>query len=68
MLSEFNEGRSKSYYCIVATVFDVDELKQLLNTAVEQSKGLALKEKAKLLHQLLDTAAEKKDYLLKLRK
>ena len=25
MLAEFNEGRSKSYYCIAATVLEIDE-------------------------------------------
>ena len=68
MLQFFNEGRSKSYYCIAATVFEIDELQKLVNQATEQSKGLALKEKSKLLHSLLDSAAQKKGYLLKLRK
>jgi hypothetical protein len=68
MLQNFNEGRSKSYYCIVATVFEIDELQKLLNKGTELSQGLPLKEKSKLLHMLLDSAAEKNGYLLKLRK
>ena len=68
MLREFNEGRSKSYYCIAATVFEVDELQKILNEALEQAKGLELKQKSKVLHALLDSAAQKKGYLLKLRK
>jgi hypothetical protein len=68
MLQNFNEGRSKRYYCIAATVFEVEELQKLLDTAVEQSKGLELKGKSKLLHKMLDGVAEKKGYLLKLRK
>lgn len=68
MLREFNEGRSKSYYCIVATVFEVDELQKILNEALDQSKGLELKKKSKVLHALLDSAAQEKGYLLKLRK
>ena len=68
MLQEFNEGRSKSYFCIAATVFEVDELNKLVNEALELSKGLELKEKSKLLHALLDSVAQEKGYLLKLRK
>ena len=68
MLSGFNEGRSKRYYCMAATAFDVVELKQLLTKATENAKGLELKEKSKVLHSLLDSAAQKRNYLLKLRK
>ena len=68
MLSGFNEGRSKRYYCIAATVFEVDELQKLLNEATEKSKSLDIKEKSKVLHSLLDFVAEKKSYVLKLRK
>jgi hypothetical protein len=68
MLQFFNEGRSKRYYCIAATVFEIEELQQLLNQAKEKSVGLDLKEKSKLFHSLLDSVAQKKGYLLKLRK
>ncbi len=30
MLQEFNEGRSKSYYCIAATVMEIGELEEAL--------------------------------------
>lgn len=68
MLSEFNEGRSKRYCCIASTVFAIEELQQLLTEAKKQSQGLTLKEKSKVLHSLLDSAASKKNYVLKLRK
>lgn len=68
MLQNFNEGRSKSYYCIVATVFEIDELQKLLDEGTKLSKGLEVKEKSKVLHALLDSVAEKKGYKLKLRK
>jgi len=68
MLQGFNEGRSKRYYCIAATVFEIDELQKLLKEGIERSKGLGMKGKSKLLHSLLDSAAEKKGYILKLRK
>jgi len=68
MLRNFNEGRSKRYYCLAATVFEVAELQKLLNEGTERSKGLDVKEKSNVLHSLFDSAAEKKSYHLKLRK
>jgi acyl-CoA reductase-like NAD-dependent aldehyde dehydrogenase len=68
MLAEFNDGRSKSYYCIAATVLEINELHQALRAAKERTKDVALKEKAKTLHSILDQIAKEKGYLLKLRK
>jgi hypothetical protein len=68
MLTDFNEGRSKSYFCITSTIFDVDELKEIINQAEIKSKGLDIKSKSKILHSLLDQTAQKKKYNLKLRK
>lgn len=68
MLQEFNEGRSKSYYCIVSTVLEIKELKEALVKAKKNSKGLEIKEKSKSLHSILDEIAMHKKYCLKLRK
>lgn len=68
ILQEFNEGRSKSYYCIAATVLEIEELKEALAKAKKNSKGLEIKKKSKLLHSILDEIAIKKNYCLKLRK
>jgi hypothetical protein len=68
MLREFNEGRSKSYYCIAATVLHIDELADALTRAKKESKGFAIKDKSKVLHSILDDIAQKKGYHLKLRK
>jgi hypothetical protein len=71
MLQDFDEGRSKSYYCIVATVFMPYEIRDALEKAwevIEASTTLAIKEKAKLLHSILDEKAKEKGYNLKLRK
>ena len=68
MLEGFNEGRSKTYYSIAATVMEIDELKTVLSRAARDAEGLAIKEKAKVLHALLDKIAAKKHYVLKLRK
>ncbi len=68
MLTEFNEGRSKSYYCIAATVLEIEELKEVLIKAQDAAKGLEIKEKSKILHSMLDELALQKNYILKLRK
>jgi hypothetical protein len=68
MLQEFNEGRSKSCYCIAATVLEIDELQETLNKARNASTGLVIKAKSKLLHSILDEIAMQKQYCLKLRK
>jgi len=68
MLKDFNEGRSKSYYCIAVTVFNIEELKDILVQAKKESNGLDVKGKSKVLHSILDDLAVKKGYYLKLRK
>ena len=68
MLREFNDGRSKSYYCIAATVLKIDELQDILNKARQQSKGMTPKEKAKVMHSMLELISNDRGYLLKLRK
>lgn len=68
MLREFNEGRSKSYYCIAATVMEIAELEDALSDAGKKSGGLGIKEKSLVLHAILDEIARQRDYHLKLRK
>ena len=68
MLREFNEGRSKTYYCISATVLEIEELEAALKQAREAPEQLDFKGKARFLHAILDDVAEKKQYCLKLRK
>ncbi len=68
MLKDFNEGRSKSYYCIAATVLEIEELKEALTKAKKNSTGLEIKYKSKIFHSILDEIAKQKNYYLKLRK
>ena len=68
ILEEFNDGRSKSYYCIAATVMEIRELEKALAEAESNSAGFNKKGKAKLMHSLLDKVAERKSYYLQLRK
>lgn len=68
MLNNYNEGRSKSYYCVAVTVLKIEELKQAVIRAEENSKGLDIKRKSKVLHSILDEIAKQEGYFLKLRK
>jgi len=68
MLQDFNEGRSKTYYCIAATVLKPEELEEALTKAKKESEGMTMKDKSKILHSILDAIALKKKYSLKLRK
>jgi len=68
MLQGFNEGRSKNYYCIAATVLEIGELEEALTRANKTSAGLEMKGKSRVLHSILDQIAEQKNYCLKLRK
>ena len=83
MLKDFNEGRSKSYYCIAATILELEDLQEALVRAKEESEKSCkpsrdfkndksnktdIKCKSKLLHSILDNITAEKKYLLKLRK
>ena len=68
MLRHFNEGRSKRFCCVAATVLEIGELEAALIQAKKDSAGLALKEKSKVLRAILNEIAEKKHYCLSLRK
>ena len=68
MLQEFNEGHSKSYYCVAATVLEIEELEETLNKAKKDSFGLKVKERSEIFRSILDEVAERKNYYLKLRK
>lgn len=68
MLQDYNDGRSKTYYCIAATVLEVDELQAALSSARERSAGLEIKTRSRILHGLLNEIAARKHYVLKLRK
>ena len=68
MLNGFNEGRSKSYYCIAATVLEPGELEEALSRAKEESGGLDVRARSKTLHRILDEIASRRGYHLRLRK
>ncbi|MFO7636040.1 MAG: DUF3795 domain-containing protein [Clostridia bacterium] len=68
MLEQFNEGRSKSMYCIAASVFGIDELREVLDQATASSAGLDTRGKALLLRSKLQEMAKARNITLGLRK
>jgi len=68
MLDRFNEGRSKTYYCLAATVLNTTELRTVLVKARKQSAGLDKEDRSRLLHSLLDKISRQRRIRLKLRK
>ena len=72
MLKDFDDGRSKTFYCIATTLLPVTELKALLGEAerkvkLEKVKADDIKTKAKILRGLLNDFAVKGGVELKLR-
>jgi hypothetical protein len=67
MLADFNEGRSKRYYCIAAAVFEIQELETALKLPKQDAGNLSIKDRSKVLHAILDNIASEKDYCLRLR-
>ncbi len=68
MLQSFNEGRSRRYYCIAATIMEIDQLEAALSQAKKESSGSDIKERSRVLHSILNEIAKKNQYYLKLRK
>jgi hypothetical protein len=72
MLEEFDDGRSKSYYCIATALLPIAALEESLHRAKEQvkkdkAKSGDIKTRAGILRGLLDDCAAKTGVELKLR-
>ncbi len=73
MLEDYNEGRSKSFFCIATALLPLEDLEQAMKRSSEeiQSEGIELndlKSKSKILKAYLNQYANKRDIELKLRK
>ena len=63
-LSDFNDGRSRSFYCRATCLLDIGSLKDSLDKAVQKTKAEDispdnLKSKAKILKDILNETALK---------
>lgn len=73
MLENFNDGRSKSFFCIATTLLSIEDLKIALDKTKQKIKedkiGLKdVKTKAKILKKFLNEFAVKEGIELRLRK
>jgi hypothetical protein len=73
MLDEFNEGRSKSFYCIATALLPIEDIEFALNESKQQIKqekidATDLKSKSKILRNNLTKLANSKSIELKLKK
>lgn len=73
MLEHYDEGRSKTFYCLAATLLSLAGLEEGLKQAEEEIKSKSIndedrKNKARVLKNILNEAAEEENEELKMRK
>ncbi len=73
MLENFNEGRSKSFYCIATALLPIKDIEKALESSIKRIKdeninSKNLKAKSKILKENLTKLAEDKSIELKLKK
>ncbi len=73
MLLHYNDGRSKTFYCLATTLLSVDGLSKLLTEADQtiEAKGVGesdLKSRSKILKVILTRQADQEGEALKMRK
>jgi hypothetical protein len=73
MLENFNEGRSKSFYCIATALLPIKDIEEVLGSSIKRMKdenidSKDLKAKSKILKENLTKLAEDKSIELKLKK
>ena len=69
LIENYDDGRSKSYYCLSCQLLPPDKLKEVVVEAEKSvSKNLGLKEKARLLKTAISGLADRLNIDLKLRK
>jgi hypothetical protein len=67
LLSNYDDGRSKSFYCISCALLPVDKLQKAHEFAQKIDSNKALKEKSKLLKEFLTIIAHSENIELKLK-
>lgn len=69
LLSNYNDGRRKSFYCVAVNLLELEDLNQALaQFAGQESADMTVKDKAARMALLLEAAAVKRDVALKLNK
>ena len=68
MLAGYDDGRSKGFFCVAATVMEIGELEQALASAEASSAGMPVKGEGKSYARVLEGIAAAKHYYIALRK
>lgn len=68
LLERFDEGRSKSFYCLSCALLPMETLIEIKEFARHLSESLELKEKSRLIKNRMNTMAESLNIELKLNK
>lgn len=70
LIQNYNDGRKKGFYCLAVNLLDLTDLKSIMKkiSSKVENPNAALKEKIKLIIDLLNQTAEKNNIELKLRK
>jgi len=69
LIDNYNEGRSKSFYCVSCQLIPLDRLKEALADAeIKMSEDTGIKEKAKIVKTAINNVADTLQIDLKLRK
>ncbi|MCX6574904.1 MAG: hypothetical protein NTV82_00770 [Candidatus Aminicenantes bacterium] len=70
LIKNYNDGRKKSFYCIVVNLLNLADLKRIMEQIDEKIKNqdIDTKEKIKLIIDLFESKAKNKNIGLKLRK
>jgi hypothetical protein len=70
LISNYNDGRSKNFYCIAVNLLGMDDLKKIMKEINSSISRLDIenKDKIKMVTELFESAASEKNIELKLRK
>jgi hypothetical protein len=68
LLSNFDDGRSKNFYCISCALLQLDKLQKTHEYACNLNNGIVTKEKSKLIEKYLTKIADSLNIDLKLNK
>lgn len=69
LLTNFNDGRRKSFFCIAVNLLDLQDLKIVMEQIKNEIEpDTTLKEKSAAVVRLLQTMAEKRNITLQLRR
>jgi len=69
LLSNYNDGRRKSFYCLVVNLMELDDIRMIMEQVEAKiSKDMSLKEISAIVSQLFEEKATQKGISTKLRK